>query len=302
LESNQINDELDGLLLYLSEAIDYPFEAVWKRPDGESHRVNVEASVAVSESGVLMKLQNQNDDDELGEAVPAEQLYVSDESSIPRKVLDDHRLWLKDTEPVHRSALDDVFQDIKILKYGNPIWPWPYGEGELSDEMGIDYVDPAVLISAVKKKYDESSSLPNLPVDYSEALKEEDSSLRLFKHVIPPGTLVSDHLSALKRYCRSALKFPFEALWRETPVTVTSLASAKNRICVSVVRQEEQQHHSHSSPPFSIPLSEIEVEDYESIPFKVLSDYRTWLEGSVLVRLSRLQQHLKEAEELARLQ
>mmetsp|Transcript_21429 Transcript_21429/g.35469 ORF Transcript_21429/g.35469 Transcript_21429/m.35469 type:complete len:108 (-) Transcript_21429:966-1289(-) len=27
LESNQINDELDGLLLYLSEAIDYPFEA-----------------------------------------------------------------------------------------------------------------------------------------------------------------------------------------------------------------------------------------------------------------------------------
>jgi hypothetical protein len=90
--------------VYLSDALDYPFPAIWRRPDGSRERITV---VALSgnwddDTGLIFEV----DSDEGDDFAPAHQVHGLRPGRI-QTVLDDYRAWW----PYDTLALDDDMDD-----------------------------------------------------------------------------------------------------------------------------------------------------------------------------------------------
>src|SRR5258708_5485198 len=76
--------------VYLSDALDYPFKADWRRPDGDRTKVTVVGLDEnwEDETGLMFQVESGEGD----EIAPAHQVYGKPHSRMAT-VLDDYRAW-----------------------------------------------------------------------------------------------------------------------------------------------------------------------------------------------------------------
>ena len=89
-----MQEELVAFEVYLDEAGDYPFEAIWRDVDEPGHAEPVTViGVADTDNrrGVLLEIERKGK----SRRVVAEQIHASDENSVNATVLDDYRYWIE---------------------------------------------------------------------------------------------------------------------------------------------------------------------------------------------------------------
>ena len=87
-------EELSGFGVYLTDAMQFPFEATWRDPDeaGHAEAINVLGVSDVDDRrGVLLQVQR----GDMQRRIVAEQVWAKDEASANAIVLDDYRYWVE---------------------------------------------------------------------------------------------------------------------------------------------------------------------------------------------------------------
>lgn len=88
-------EELSAMEVYFTDAVTYPFAAIWRDPDEPDHAeaVTVLGVNSVDERrGVLLNVERRGKP----RRVVAEQLWAKDEESANAVVLDDYRYWVNE--------------------------------------------------------------------------------------------------------------------------------------------------------------------------------------------------------------
>ncbi len=89
------SEELSAIEIYLTDAVQYPFEATWRDPDEPDHAEPVtvlEFGVTDERRGVLLKVQRGGKK----RRILAEQLWANDEENANAIVLNDYRYWVNE--------------------------------------------------------------------------------------------------------------------------------------------------------------------------------------------------------------
>jgi hypothetical protein len=91
-------EQLAGFEVYLTEALRFPFAAIWRGSDEEDEPERQGEPVTVlsvadvdDQQGILLQVRQTSDQQEL--SVPAEEIWAADGTGPNATVLDDYRFW-----------------------------------------------------------------------------------------------------------------------------------------------------------------------------------------------------------------
>src|SRR5690349_3846886 len=88
-------EELSAFEVYFNDALQFPFEGVWRDEDEPDHvrEVKILGVDSVSDRrGILLKVELANKP----RRIIAEQIWAKDETSSNATILDDYRYWVKE--------------------------------------------------------------------------------------------------------------------------------------------------------------------------------------------------------------
>eukprot|EP00741_Cyanophora_paradoxa_P013865 tig00020710_g13383.t1 len=330
LQNSRLVDEVDCMLLYLNESLEFPFKARWERADRTEETVEVEEAIGASADGVVLRVSgpelppgsdcsseasfaasshgtSQLSPGALADgsrAAPAHQLFALDPRSVEGTVLEDYRAWRRGCGVAHGPSLHRLLEDLTLYKHGARTWPpmyedvlqefrrWP-SFGAVARDGAMPAEDPAPLRAEVRARYlAPGEAAPSLPDDYTATLFLSSSRERLAR-VIPPRTPLRDHVRCLHSYFGSALAFPFVAAWRETHVWVRGLRPPS---ALGVALSATLHQSAPEGDAFPVPAHELRApaEAGDTAQARVLADYALWHASAILVPRERLDCTLSE--------